>query len=154
MDRYTGEWHDCYGPPGALTPLSKTVISRSNLQACIGECDRDSQCAAGLKCLQRSYDESIPGCTGPGGGPTWDYCYDPTSSDEPVTEFGMYSNRDGGFFGAGTGTGALYILSDNDSEHEMSPKYEVTTAYFRAGYAPTDYPDGYDGIEWQSTTTQ
>jgi hypothetical protein len=21
MDRYTGEWHDCYGPPGALTPL-------------------------------------------------------------------------------------------------------------------------------------
>ena len=22
--------------------------------------------------------------------------------------------------------------------------------YYRAGYAPTDYPDGYDGIEWQS----
>ena len=41
---------------------------------------RDSQCAAGLKCLQRSYDESIPGCTGPGGGPTWDYCYDPNGN--------------------------------------------------------------------------
>jgi len=22
--------------------------------------------------------------------------------------------------------------------------------YFRAGYAPTDYPDGYDGIEWKA----
>lgn len=41
--------------------------------------------------------------------------------------------------------GALYIVSEDE---EM--KYEVSVAYFRAGYAPTDYPDGYDGIEWDS----
>lgn len=27
---------------------------------------------------------------------------------------------------------------------------EVAIVYFRAGYAPTDYPDGYDGIEWKA----
>ena len=27
---------------------------------------------------------------------------------------------------------------------------EVSLVYFRAGYAPTDYPDGYDGIEWKA----
>ena len=27
---------------------------------------------------------------------------------------------------------------------------EVAIVYFRAGYAPTDYPDGYDGKEWKA----
>lgn len=27
---------------------------------------------------------------------------------------------------------------------------EVALVYFRAGYAPTDYPDGYDGVEWKA----
>ena len=27
---------------------------------------------------------------------------------------------------------------------------EVAVVYYRAGYAPTDYPDGYDGIEWNA----
>jgi glutathione synthase len=27
---------------------------------------------------------------------------------------------------------------------------EVAIVYFRAGYAPTDYPDGYDGAEWNA----
>jgi glutathione synthase len=30
---------------------------------------------------------------------------------------------------------------------------EVAVVYFRAGYAPTDYPDGYDGMEWQARLT-
>jgi glutathione synthase len=50
-------------------------------------------------------------------------------------------------------TGALYILPDvsADGENGFIPtKYEISVAYFRAGYAPTDYPDGYDGIEWDS----
>merc|ERR1719247_2437923 len=51
--------------------------SAKNLQACTGECDADSQCAAGLKCFQRSNSETIPGCTGAGSGKDWDYCYDP-----------------------------------------------------------------------------
>lgn len=43
-------------------------------------------------------------------------------------------------------TGALYVLSGSNYE----VRQEVTVVYFRAGYAPTDYPDGYDGIEWQA----
>ena len=50
-----------------------------NLAACTGECDSDAQCAAGLLCFQREDNEIIPGCKGPGGGPDWDYCYDPLS---------------------------------------------------------------------------
>ena len=46
------------------------------LQACIGECDDDSQCTAGLRCFQRSFGEQIPGCSGLGAGADWDYCYD------------------------------------------------------------------------------
>jgi glutathione synthase len=41
-------------------------------------------------------------------------------------------------------TGALYIKLEDGSQKE------VALVYFRAGYAPTDYPDGYDGIEWQA----
>ena len=49
----------------------------TDLKACVGECDADTQCAAGLKCFQRSKGESVPGCTGAGAKGTWDYCYDP-----------------------------------------------------------------------------
>jgi len=50
-------------------------------------------------------------------------------------------------------SGALYILPDTNADGTQGSipiKYEVSVAYFRAGYAPTDFPDGYDGIEWQS----
>lgn len=50
-----------------------------NLKACIGECDNDGQCAAGLRCFQREKGEAIPGCKGSGGGKNWDYCYDPAA---------------------------------------------------------------------------
>jgi glutathione synthetase len=36
-------------------------------------------------------------------------------------------------------TGALFVQDQ-----------EIALVYFRAGYAPTDYPDGDDGIEWQA----
>jgi glutathione synthetase len=39
-------------------------------------------------------------------------------------------------------TGALTIAADDDKE--------VAVVYFRAGYAPTDYMDGDDGVEWQA----
>lgn len=38
-------------------------------------------------------------------------------------------------------TGALIITAT---------RQEVSIVYFRAGYAPTDYPGGYDGVEWQA----
>eukprot|EP00538_Stauroneis_constricta_P000769 CAMPEP_0119558438 /NCGR_PEP_ID=MMETSP1352-20130426/10784_1 /TAXON_ID=265584 /ORGANISM="Stauroneis constricta, Strain CCMP1120" /LENGTH=523 /DNA_ID=CAMNT_0007605807 /DNA_START=387 /DNA_END=1958 /DNA_ORIENTATION=+ len=42
-------------------------------------------------------------------------------------------------------------LNVDDSTGAMSVDgKEVAVVYFRAGYAPTDYPDGYDGIEWDA----
>jgi len=46
-------------------------------------------------------------------------------------------------------TGKLTILPADDGSTTPTPR-EVSVVYFRAGYAPTDYPDGYDGIEWDS----
>lgn len=51
-----------------------------SLQECTQECDHDAQCAAGLLCFQRQHGEKIPGCSGPGGGDNWDYCYDPAKA--------------------------------------------------------------------------
>jgi glutathione synthase len=34
-----------------------------------------------------------------------------------------------------------------------STNQEVAVVYFRAGYAPTDYPDGDEGVEWQARAT-
>lgn len=50
-------------------------------------------------------------------------------------------------------TGALYIRPDSSADGEkgtVSVKSEASVVYFRAGYAPTDFPDGYDGIEWNA----
>jgi hypothetical protein len=55
-------WDYCYDPIAA----GETVLSggndgnAKNLKACIGECDNDGQCAAGLKCYQRKHGEHIP----------------------------------------------------------------------------------------------
>jgi len=74
-----GEFRDL----GTRACIKRVELSGGNdskatdLQACRGECDSDAQCAAGLKCFQRSNGEAIPGCTGSGSGKTWDYCYDP-----------------------------------------------------------------------------
>ena len=57
----------------------------TNLQACIGECDSDAQCAAGLKCFQRQHGETIPGCSGTGQAADWDYCYDPTGGSKALS---------------------------------------------------------------------
>jgi hypothetical protein len=48
---------------------------------CQGDCDKDSQCATGLKCKQRGYWDSktITGCEG-SALRDWDYCYEPVSS--------------------------------------------------------------------------
>jgi hypothetical protein len=45
---------------------------------CEGDCDSDAECAPGLKCMQRTGDEAVPGCSGP-GNPGEDYCIDPNS---------------------------------------------------------------------------
>ena len=49
--------------------------SATNLQACIGECDSDAQCAPGLRCFQQSGHKHVPGCFGLTKA-DWDYCTD------------------------------------------------------------------------------
>lgn len=41
----------------------------------------------------------------------------------------------------------------NSNSNERGIRKEITLVYFRAGYAPTDYPSGYDGIEWLARET-
>lgn len=59
---------------------------------CQGDCDKDSDCAPGLRCFQRDRYEAVPGCSGYGWA-SMDYCYDPqddpslpasTTSTEPL----------------------------------------------------------------------
>ena len=52
----------------------------TDLQACTGECDADTDCAPGLRCYQRtnSVASEIPGCFGETPSNDWDYCFDPT----------------------------------------------------------------------------
>jgi hypothetical protein len=44
------------------------------LQVCEGDCDSDNECDKGLKCMQRSGTEAVPGCEGEGERGK-DYCY-------------------------------------------------------------------------------
>merc|ERR1712176_754725 len=41
-------------------------------------------------------------------------------------------------------------MGDADGHGNNSSSKEIALVYFRAGYAPTDYPDGYDGVEWKA----
>jgi hypothetical protein len=57
-------------------------VSAYPLQKCQGDCDRDSDCASGLKCFYRKMGDTlhIPGCTGSPLRDSTDYCYDPTAT--------------------------------------------------------------------------
>merc|ERR1719271_1778430 len=72
------DWDYCYDPTGSTELSGGNDNDATGLEACIGECDNDGQCKDGLKCFQRDKGETIPGCTGPGAGKDWDYCYDPS----------------------------------------------------------------------------
>ena len=80
-----------------LTELSgPNTDSADNLQACIGECDKDSQCAAGLMCFQRGYDavaSNVPGCRGLGTNPSWDYCYTPQGTSARIALEAVHGPR-------------------------------------------------------------
>ena len=57
------------------------------LQVCEGDCDSDNECDTGLKCMQRSRTEAVPGCEGEGVSGK-DYCYDvktPTEAEKTIT---------------------------------------------------------------------
>merc|ERR1719272_2800978 len=74
-------WDYCYDPVNKIELSGVNDDNAKNLQACIGECDNDGQCAAGLECFQRSNGETIPGCKGSGAHKGWDYCYVPQNNE-------------------------------------------------------------------------
>jgi hypothetical protein len=108
-------WDYCYDP------LKRPVVElqggnnggATNLQACIGECDADTQCAAGLKCFQREHGEKIPGCSGTGSAQNWDYCYDPNvpTYGAEMTSVAHPPSVGQGDRGTSDGTGILQIRS-------------------------------------------
>jgi hypothetical protein len=72
----------CYKPP-TPTPGTLKIVGNDGgpgfpLNACEGDCDKDSDCKSGLKCKQRNGSETVPGCTG--DKPNYkgtDFCYKP-----------------------------------------------------------------------------
>ena len=88
-DSCTGSVSDfdfCFDrPAGYLWGMGNngSPVDRYPLNSCEGDCDDDSECAAGLKCFQRVADEPVPGCHGKGSTGS-DYCFDYTLSDQPT----------------------------------------------------------------------
>ena len=77
---------------GELIPLSGDNNGKHiNLLRCAGDCDHDNDCAAGLKCFQRSGYSHINGCSG-AGRDNYDYCYDPQApaGQAEMTQFEFY----------------------------------------------------------------
>lgn len=81
--------------PTAAEPtlhLQKTITFVANppkapLNECEGDCDDDTQCAAGLKCHQRDPFEAVPGCSGgESSGRYTDYCIN-DSTPSPTTSY-------------------------------------------------------------------
>eukprot|EP00566_Odontella_aurita_P007746 CAMPEP_0113570596 /NCGR_PEP_ID=MMETSP0015_2-20120614/25067_1 /TAXON_ID=2838 /ORGANISM="Odontella" /LENGTH=684 /DNA_ID=CAMNT_0000473415 /DNA_START=309 /DNA_END=2363 /DNA_ORIENTATION=+ /assembly_acc=CAM_ASM_000160 len=67
----------------------------------------------------------------------------------PVVRMSLTAAGDDAHLRLDEDTGALYIQEGKYSPNGGGRK-EVSLVYYRAGYAPTDYPDGYDdGIEWR-----
>jgi hypothetical protein len=69
----------CYKPVPAVT--TKPLVFKGNngavglLDTCEGDCDKDSECKAGLKCFQRTKKETVPGCHGDKAGwEGFDFC--------------------------------------------------------------------------------
>jgi hypothetical protein len=62
----------CDGNP-VVKALDSSRYGGSGYGMCEGDCDKDSDCDAGLKCFQRDGYEIVPGCSG-SGKKGWDYC--------------------------------------------------------------------------------
>jgi Notch-like protein len=107
--QYTIECNAGYSS-GGNTPLVELSGDNdgaaTNLQACIGECDSDDQCAAGLTCFQRDGDIAIPGCSGTGVS-GWDYCHKAPDNSIPLS---------GGNVGSATNLAACTGECDSDDQ--------------------------------------
>ena len=67
----------CYKPELEIVEIVNNNVDSLILGVCQGECDNDSDCQPGLRCLDRSGTDPVPGCSGdPERGK--DYCYQPS----------------------------------------------------------------------------
>ena len=138
------------GTDGKIELSGNNDGNAKNLKACTGECDNDGQCAAGLKCFQRSQGEDILGCKGPGKGKNWDYCYDPNFAT-PDSEWPIYkkeyASAGNAKFSLKKGTNAaVFVLASGDSDKQCD--WTVDGQTYRSIYmgGKTD-SDKYTGIK-------
>jgi len=79
----TEGWDYCVTPFLDSSPgVNPTPAGVGTLGLCEGDCDRDSDCASGLVCHQRSGFTAVPGCDGE-GTEGWDYCVQPSLDSSP-----------------------------------------------------------------------
>jgi len=65
------------------------LTMNGRMTECMGDCDIDANCAAGLKCFQRNINEQVKGCTRGGNQDIKgaDYCYDPSAQTSYAINF-------------------------------------------------------------------
>jgi len=65
-----------FNPSSAFYLVNKGANPSETLGRCEGDCDSDNNCAAGLRCFQRSGLTTVPGCISGGAGDVsnYDYC--------------------------------------------------------------------------------
>ena len=76
----TNNWDYCIAPTVSAPALDESLGNLNGRAIpgqyglCQGDCDKDSDCARGLKCFQRSGKTNVPGCSGTGTKDWVDYC--------------------------------------------------------------------------------
>lgn len=78
----------CYKDPNSdgrkfLTTVQNKDCGEGECGECEGDCDDDSDCQTGLKCFQRRWMKSVPGCLGK-GEVRKDYCYKPSGDFQRI----------------------------------------------------------------------
>jgi len=67
------DWDYCIKPEHRLYGHRVNGAGKHGLKLCEGDCDRNSDCKPGLRCMQRNGYTKVPGCAGR-GRKSWDYC--------------------------------------------------------------------------------
>merc|ERR1719271_1401797 len=143
------DWDYCYDPTGSVELSGGNDNGATGLEACIGECDNDGQCKDGLKCFQRDDGETIPGCTGPGAGKDWDYCYDPSWTPGTTTPAAEPAPAGGpvelGGTNDGDATNLEACIGECDSDAQCKPGLKC---FQRTGLGPVPGCAGQGKKDW------
>lgn len=72
--------------------------------------------------------------------------------DQRMLEFALWSDHGIPVVRMSLTQASKEIVVIDDGALKLGDK-EIAVIYYRAGYAPTDYPDGDDGVEWKARLT-